>query len=128
MGYERHGKEATRAVEIDGRAAAPAQIAIELPADFFDTASAVAADAGRKVNVLRQARQLRDAWRRDAILACAAPSAQGTQAQASKRPFFRRSAARFAPLDRTRSRGSDLLGPGIRRPDSGLTLALCKAG
>ena len=65
MGYERHGKEATRAVEIDGGATAPAQIAIELPADFFDTASAVAADAGRKVNILRQARQLRDAWRRE---------------------------------------------------------------
>jgi hypothetical protein len=65
MGYERHGKEATRAVVIEGRAATPAQIAIELPADFFNTASAVAADAGRKVNILRQARQLRDAWRRE---------------------------------------------------------------
>ena len=65
MGYERHGKEATPAVEIDSRVAAPAQIATELPADFFNTASAVAADAGRNANILRQARQLRDAWRRE---------------------------------------------------------------
>ena len=45
-------------------ASPPANVTAQFPADYFDTPQEVAANAGRELIILRQARQLRDAWRR----------------------------------------------------------------
>ncbi len=45
-------------------ASPPAKLTAQFPADYFDTPQEVAANAGRELTILRQARQMRDAWRR----------------------------------------------------------------
>jgi hypothetical protein len=53
------------ALKTQGVVPPPAKIAAQFPADYFDTPQEVAGKAGRELTALRQARQMRDAWRRE---------------------------------------------------------------
>jgi hypothetical protein len=52
------------ALKTQGIAPPPAKIAAQFPADYFDTPQEAAGKAARELTILRQARQMRDAWRR----------------------------------------------------------------
>lgn len=47
-----------------GLALPPAKIPAQFPADYFDTPQEISGKVGRELTILRQARQMRDAWRR----------------------------------------------------------------
>jgi hypothetical protein len=68
MGYARHSRKDLQAgdapVEPRRQASAPIRIDTQFAPDYFDTRSETAARAAREPTVLRQARQMRDAWRR----------------------------------------------------------------
>ena len=62
MGYARHSRKDMN-IGRD-RVTPAAKIVAQLPADYFDTPQELAVRAGRELTILRQARQMRDAWRR----------------------------------------------------------------
>ena len=68
MGLERHSKHnilSADVVDRNGLVPGPVKVVVRRPADFFDMTSGDATRTCDETNVWRQARQMRDEWRRE---------------------------------------------------------------